>query len=105
MRDRQEKKKWEIDTIVKLKMVGRTRKVLKYKVKWINGRVDWRLVKDVLPDCEKALSKFYKANPKIPGPLKNFEFTSEKEDTDDENDNRETADKNDHNALLREVDI
>jgi hypothetical protein len=33
MRDRQEEEKWEVDTIVKLRMAGRTRKVLKYKIK------------------------------------------------------------------------
>jgi hypothetical protein len=58
-----------------------------------------------LPGCEKAFSKFHKANPKAPGLPKNFEFISKEEDTDDKDDNGETADKNDYNALLREVNI
>jgi hypothetical protein len=58
-----------------------------------------------LPGCEKAFSKFHKTNPKAPGLLKNFEFILKKENTDDEDDNKEIADKNDYDVLLREIDI
>jgi ABC-type proline/glycine betaine transport system substrate-binding protein len=58
-----------------------------------------------LSGCEKALSKFYRANPKVPDLLKNFEFILEEENTDNEDDNGKTADRNDYDVLLREIDI